>query len=64
MKYYEATAGEWIEPIKRGYKMGCCDCGLVHTINFRIVDGQVQMQLFRDRRATAACRRGRKTKGK
>lgn len=25
----------WIRPYMTGYKMGCCDCGLFHTINFR-----------------------------
>lgn len=29
MKYEEPKEGEWIRPIKRGYKMACCDCGLV-----------------------------------
>jgi hypothetical protein len=26
--------GVWVRPIKRGYKMVCCDCGLVHSIDF------------------------------
>lgn len=37
--------------------MGCCDCGLVHRINFRVQNGKVQFQAFRDNRATAAKRR-------
>jgi hypothetical protein len=36
----------------RGYKMKCCECGLVHRINFRVgVDKngkeRVQFQVFR-----------------
>ena len=27
----------WIKPVMTGYHMMCCDCGLVHTINFRAV---------------------------
>lgn len=33
-----ATDGEWtdwITPIMTGYKMACCDCGLVHNIDFQ-----------------------------
>lgn len=26
---------KWIHPTMTGYHMACCDCGLVHTINFR-----------------------------
>jgi hypothetical protein len=37
--------------------MACCDCGLVHTINFRIKDKRVQFQVFRNNRSTAMVRR-------
>ena len=45
--------------------MMCCDCGLVHRMNFRIVKvpnrqrvtQKVQFQAFRDGRSTAAGRR-------
>ena len=35
-KYVQATAGEWIRPVKRGYRMRCCDCGLVHRRDTKI----------------------------
>lgn len=61
MKQYHVTEGEWIQPIMKGYKMECCDCGLVHTINFRIVvkgrSKKVQLQAFRNNRATGQTRR-------
>lgn len=67
MRYYSPKKWEWVQPIKRGYKMRCCDCGLVHTMNFRVVvqvvlkSGQirhkVQFQAARNNRATAAVRR-------
>lgn len=25
---------EWIAPIDKGYLMKCCDCGLVHEVEF------------------------------
>ena len=42
MKYYQVTEGEWMRPVHRGHKLCCCDCGLVHTMDFRVVNGQVE----------------------
>lgn len=28
---------EWIKPRMKGYQMACCDCNLVHTLDFKIV---------------------------
>lgn len=58
MKYVQVISGEWIEPTpQRGHRMKCCDCGLVHIMDFRVVDGKVQFRPYRDNRATAAMRR-------
>lgn len=27
---------EWQQPIMKGYRMECCDCGLVHEVEFRV----------------------------
>jgi hypothetical protein len=56
MKYDQAYDGEWIEPLP-GYKVACCDCGLIHKIITRIRKKRVQFQAFRDNRATAQRRR-------
>ena len=32
--YEHPEPGEWILPVMNGYKMRCCDCKLVHTIDF------------------------------
>lgn len=56
--YYQITDGEWIRVPKRGLKEQCCDCGLVHRLNFRIVDGgKIEVQTFRDSRATNGARK-------
>lgn len=47
---------DWIQPVSTGYKMACCDCGLVHTMDFRIYEGRVQLRASRNNRATAAKR--------
>jgi hypothetical protein len=58
MSYYHITNGEWITVPKRGFKEQCCDCGLVHRLNFRTnAKGQLEIQTFRDERATSAVRR-------
>lgn len=56
--YYHISNGEWVEVPWRGFKEQCCDCGLVHKLNFKINDqGHLVMQTTRDSRATAAVRR-------
>jgi hypothetical protein len=57
--YDRPKPGEWVLPISEGYQMECCDCGLVHTIDFRVVDGRAQMRMRRDKRATLMKRRHR-----
>jgi hypothetical protein len=47
---------EWVQPIRRGYKMRCCDCGLVHEMMFRSRKGRVQFRARRHERATAGSR--------
>ena len=37
MKFDQLHDGEWTRPIKKGYKIKCCRCGLVHTLDFRTV---------------------------
>jgi hypothetical protein len=44
--------------------MECCDCGLVHILNFRLArtlngGNSIQLQVFRDNRKTAQTRRAR-----
>jgi len=58
MKYHQQQDGEWMEP-QRGYRAACCDCGLVHRLQFRVVKGKVQFRAWRDNRATAQMRRGK-----
>jgi len=62
MTYYEPEDGEWIQPIKKGYRLRCCDCGLVHSIDFRIKNKKIQFRVCRDNRATGQVRRYMKIK--
>jgi hypothetical protein len=69
-RYHEPAPGEWVQPVRTGYKLACCHCGLVHRIDFRLVPSAnggrtIQLRFRHDRRATAAVRRGmrRETEG-
>lgn len=54
--YYWVSDGETVAVPWRNYKEQCCDCGLVHRMNFKIIDGTLHIQTFRDKRSTAAVR--------
>lgn len=36
-QFYDVKPGEWLTPVKTGYLMACCDCGLVHWLDFRVI---------------------------
>lgn len=57
--YEKPKAGEWVQPVRNGYKMACCDCGLVHNMDFRVKEGRAQFRVFRNNRSTALMRRHR-----
>lgn len=48
--------------MRKGYQMACCDCGLVHSVDFRLIrygNGRhkIQLRAFRDEKATADLRK-------
>lgn len=59
-RYEEPEEGEWGQPVEEGYKMACCDCGRVHRVDFRVVDGRAQFRMFDAPRSTGQVRRHRK----
>jgi hypothetical protein len=50
-------SGQWEQPIQHGYLLACCDCGLVHRFDFRVVNGEVEYRVFHARKATAELRK-------
>lgn len=46
----------WVQPVRRNYIFACCDCSLVHHMDFRITKGRVQ---FRAKRAPGYTKRER-----
>lgn len=62
MRYGQVHDGDLIRPNPQiGHRTRCCDCGLVHVMDFFVVqrDGKrvVLFRARRDNRATAAVRR-------
>ena len=65
LKFYHPKEGTWVQPIFKGYLLSCCDCGLIHQMDFRIVYpkgkeaklGRVQFRAFRARKLTAEYRK-------
>jgi len=55
--YRVISYGEWTRPRMRNFREQCCDCGLIHRLDFRIVEGRIEFRTRRDDRATAAARR-------
>jgi hypothetical protein len=55
----------WVQPIRDGYRMFCCDCGLCHEFQFRLVPigrgrgRKIQFRARRNNRSTAQKRRQR-----
>ena len=63
MRYNKPKHNEWVYPIRDGYRLACCDCGLVHEVDFRpMCGGRVRFRVRRHNRATAAMRRGQVSK--
>jgi len=64
-KHRQEVAGSdgwsrWVHPIMEGYRASCCDCGLVHELEFRVCDDEPARIEFRARlhnRATGQVRR-------
>ena len=56
-RYKPVRDGELVQPVMEGYRLRCCDCGLVHRIDFQIDGEHVQLRAYRDNRATAQVRR-------
>lgn len=60
-KYPKVQAGEWVKPKRKYYQMMCCDCGLVHKVEFALVDHKggkgIILRAWRNNVATANARR-------
>ena len=56
VKFIQVIDGEWVRPVLRGWKLKCCDCGLVHTLQFRIVGRNIEFRAWRHPRKKKRCK--------
>ena len=67
-KYPYVDDNEWLRPIMKGYGFCCCDCGLVHHMDFRVIrwgrGHKIELRARRDNRATGQVRRHMPKEGK
>lgn len=59
VRYEQIVEGEWFRPTTK-HRDRCCDCGLIHRIEYKIVEGELWMRVWRDNRATAKTSERRK----
>lgn len=61
MKYVQKHDGDRVRPIMKGYRMRCCDCELVHVLDFFVIPWgrgrKVEFKVTRDNRATKSSRK-------
>lgn len=59
--YHHVQPGEWVPTKRRGNLEQCCDCGLVHVVDYRINEhNQIEFRARRHGPATG----GARSKGK
>ena len=64
-RYPKVSEGEWVVPRRKYYLMGCCDCGLVHKMEFKLVPSwhglgqKIVFRAWRDEKGTAFLRKRR-----
>ena len=56
-KYDDSEDDILINPKKEILKLACCDCGLIHQFEFRVMRGIIRIDMRRDNRATGQFRR-------
>ena len=54
IRYEQVYDDEWVTPRMKGWRMKCCDCGLVHEITFKVAGSKRPYVKFRARRLTKA----------
>lgn len=65
-RYEQLTDGEWVTPVMTGYRLACCDCSLVHRIDFKVSHvgsrHSLKFRATRITKATTALRKRQKAK--
>ncbi len=49
MRYKKEKDNEWIQPRRKYYYMKCCDCGLAHKMEFRLIKDSLKRGIIQFR---------------
>lgn len=60
MKYEEVRHNEWTELGWKRQDLICCDCLLIHEIDFKIKDGKLFARFRRNEKSTTQLRKHKK----
>lgn len=41
MRYKKRASGEWVQPSRAGFYFKCCECGIAHKLEFRLVPNRL-----------------------
>ena len=44
----ETGWSDWLKPQMKGYRMACCDCGLIHELEFQIIRQKKLIKEYKD----------------
>lgn len=59
--YSQVKEGEWLDVSRRDEREQCCDCGLVHRVDYRIIEkngrNKIEYRCWRDDNATKRIRK-------
>jgi hypothetical protein len=61
MKYCPKVE-DWFPLVGGKLRHQCCDCGLIHDVEGRKINREIELRFKRNERATAACRKHKKKK--
>lgn len=57
--YQQIISGEWVS-LKGGFHVACCDCGLIHDLDVKVINGTPHIRFTVMPKATATYRRHHK----
>ncbi len=44
----ETGYSDWIRPKMKAYRMACCDCGLIHELDFKVIKQKKIIREYKD----------------
>jgi hypothetical protein len=42
--------GKWYRPVMKGFRLGCCKCGVLHRVDFKIEKDGIAFRMWETKR--------------